>query len=92
MPHYADGTLATIGDLVVTKTETPDATAVLGILVGIQPGIATCNCQVQTLARKFGTGPWIKVGDVGYPDCLTVAQLLPAGAIAKYPEMQEAPA
>ena len=46
MPHYKDGTEATIGDQVFGKLyNTPGLRA--GTIVSITPGVDSCNCMVE---------------------------------------------
>jgi hypothetical protein len=48
MPHYADGSPAQLGDVVMGKPyNTPEV--IVGKIVSITPGVESCNCQVAFL-------------------------------------------
>jgi len=60
MPHYADGTPAKHGDLVMRKEKHEQGTEMLGIVATISPGTDTCNAQVLPLAmRQKGAAGWL---------------------------------
>ena len=46
MPHYEDGTPATVGDHVVGKTYNLGGKVISGTLISITPGADSCNCIV----------------------------------------------
>lgn len=44
--HYKDGTIAQVGDLVKGTTYNTGGVVVVGTLVGITPGVESCNARV----------------------------------------------
>lgn len=51
MPHYVDGTEAVVGDVVRgkgynIKDENGELATIVGILVGVTPGVEQCNVKV----------------------------------------------
>jgi hypothetical protein len=55
--HYKNGREAKIGDLVIGTTyNRPGVQA--GVLVGITPGVDTCNCRVAVLDRFTLADAW----------------------------------
>jgi hypothetical protein len=62
MPHYADGTPAKHGDLVLRRDSYQHGTDLVGIVMSIQPGSDSCNAQVIPLAaRQKGSELWLPV-------------------------------
>ena len=51
MPHYNDGSLAKVGDVVVGPTYNKQGLAV-GVIREITSDSDTCNCKVQVFARR----------------------------------------
>ena len=65
MAHYADGTPAKIGDLVVNKASWNKAETVL-VVIGIQASSDTCNANGIVLAQKSDGSPaWFPMGPQG---------------------------
>jgi hypothetical protein len=79
MPHYADGTVAKVGDLVQIVAAN-QSQKVLGALVSITPGSTSCNGQVLPFARKYGDYAWVPVASP-YLDCITISDLLPVAPV-----------
>jgi hypothetical protein len=52
MPHYADGSQAKVGDVVVGTTYNRSGT-VIGVVTKIVES-ESCNATVQAFARKYG--------------------------------------
>ncbi len=46
MPHYKDGTPAIEGDIVRGIPYNTNGKEIIGVIVAINPGADTCNCQV----------------------------------------------
>jgi hypothetical protein len=70
MPHYKDGTLAQLHDIVRGKPyNTPHE--VIGAVVGITPGTDTCNMRVCfTTVRAPGAGdPLTAIQAIDYAEC-----------------------
>jgi hypothetical protein len=60
--HYADGTPAKVGDLIVRREKYEHSTDLVGIVMSIQPGQTTCNAMVIPLAgRQRGAAPWLPI-------------------------------
>jgi hypothetical protein len=57
MPHYADGTPAKHGDLIVRYEDWSETYTVL-ILATIQPKADTCNATALPLVTKQKGGSW----------------------------------
>lgn len=57
MPHYKDGTEAKIGDVVRGKGYNVEA-VIIGTVVGITPGSASCNIQVAHVVTKEFDGAY----------------------------------
>ena len=53
MPHYSDGQLAQIGDVVKGRDGGGE---IIGVVCTITPGSESCNMQVRGVARIFGEG------------------------------------
>ena len=67
MPHYKDGTLAKVGDLVKGKSYNEGASGIVGTVIQIRQDTDTCNCVVaytdvldldklDTVWTNFSTG------------------------------------
>lgn len=61
MPHYADGTPAKHGDLVLRKTAWDESEIVL-IITSITANSDSCNAGAIPLAAKQGDAPWFPSG------------------------------
>ena len=61
MPHYADGTPAKIGDLVVRKN-TWDSQEALLVITSITPVSDSCNASGIPLAAHQTDNPWFPSG------------------------------
>jgi hypothetical protein len=67
LPHYRDGTPATVGDVVRgrgynVKDEKGSPAEFTGTVVGITPGSQSCNIQVAHVVTKKLPAGWV------YPD------------------------
>lgn len=70
MPHYADGTPAKHGDLVMKRDKYDGPSLeVVGVVVLIQPGSDTCNLQILPLAvrQKDAGAAWTPISVTGNP-------------------------
>lgn len=47
MPHYADGSLASVGDQVVGKLYNSGPNPKSGVIISVTPGVDSCNAMVQ---------------------------------------------
>lgn len=75
MPHYANGRVASVGDLVINVPK-GSTLVTLGVLLDITPGSTSCNGQLLPLARKYADGVWRQVS-TPYNECITIGELHP---------------
>lgn len=76
--HYADGTPASIGDVVHAPIkEGMFGNEVIGILVHGTPAAGTCNAQLQVVARRVvsphGKSAW-QPFTLQYDQCVTIGE------------------